>query len=98
MTLRQLVWMRDAKQRDQWNHTSMLAAVIANTVRDSSKRAKPFDIQDFHPFQRSQTTGKRKKTAAQLLAKLAAFDGQQPQTVTEKTWTQKMSSNHQSKS
>lgn len=81
--------MVSEKRIDDWNHTALIAAVIANTARDTKKRAKPFNVEDFHPCRTYQP--KRKQTAAQMFAKLAAFDGQQPQTVTEKTWKPKRS-------
>lgn len=77
------------KRIDEWNHTALISAVIANTARDTKKRSKPFNVEDFHPIQSYRP--KRKQTAAQMFAKLAALDGQQPQTVTEKTWKPKMS-------
>ena len=51
-TLRELVWMADAKQTDAWNHTAAVLAMLANTHRNP-KKARPFKPSDFHPGTRS---------------------------------------------
>ncbi|MEO2031482.1 MAG: hypothetical protein ABGZ35_05305 [Planctomycetaceae bacterium] len=48
MTLRELVWMAEARSRDHWNHTSAILALTANTHRDP-KKSKTFKPTDFHP-------------------------------------------------
>jgi hypothetical protein len=53
-TLRELVWMADARQTDDWNHTAALLALLANVHRDPRK-THPFQPADFHPgVQRTQ--------------------------------------------
>ncbi len=47
-TLRELVWMADARQLDEWNHTAAVLAMLANTHRDP-KKTRPFKPADFHP-------------------------------------------------
>lgn len=82
--------MSEARQLTDWNHTASILAIIAEVNRDREKRSRPFEARDFHPFSRQTYTRKPQKTAAELFAKLAAWgDGQQPQTVTEKTWNPK---------
>ena len=51
-TLRELVWMADARQTDAWNHTAAVLAMLANTHRNP-KKARPFKPSDFHPGTRS---------------------------------------------
>jgi len=47
-TLRELLWMADARHTNEWNHTSALLAMLANTHRDP-KKTGPFKPGDFHP-------------------------------------------------
>jgi hypothetical protein len=49
LTLRELAWLAESRQRDQWNHTASLMALIANVNRDPKKGrlARP---EDFHPL------------------------------------------------
>lgn len=42
--------MTEARQKDEWQRTSSMIAMIANTVRDTKKRPKPFEPKDFDPF------------------------------------------------
>ena len=48
MTLRELVLMADARQREAWGRLSALLATIANDNRDPKKRAVSPD--DFNPY------------------------------------------------
>ena len=48
LTLRELVWMAEAKQTDDWNHTAALLAMLGNIHRDP-KKGKAFRPADFHP-------------------------------------------------
>ena len=54
LTLRELVWMAEARTRHDWSQTSSLLALIANAHRDR-KKAKPFKPSDFDP-----TTGRHR--------------------------------------
>lgn len=38
------------RQRQQWNHTAGLMALIANVNRDPQKRPQPYEPADFHPL------------------------------------------------
>lgn len=49
LTLRELVWMADGRQSEAWNHTASLLAMLANIYRDTKKRPRPFQMQNFHP-------------------------------------------------
>lgn len=50
MTLRDLVPMARARQRDNWQHTAWLSALLANCHRDTAKKKKPFVPNDFNPL------------------------------------------------
>ena len=50
-TLRELKWMADEALAHAWNHTSAVCAMIANTVRDPKKRARPYTPGEFHPVE-----------------------------------------------
>lgn len=41
--------MAEAKQREAWNHTASLMALVVNLVRDPRK-GSPAKPEDFHPF------------------------------------------------
>lgn len=49
MTLRQLLWMAEGQGRERWAHTSLLAAILANTNRDP-KKGRPLKPDDFNPY------------------------------------------------
>jgi hypothetical protein len=49
-TLRELLWMVQAKMKHDWDGTSTLWAIIANTVRDPKQKKEPFLPTDIHPF------------------------------------------------
>ena len=57
-TLRELVDMTQARQRDAWNHTASVMALLANVNRDP-KKGRPFKPADFHPSPSKKA--KRKK-------------------------------------
>ena len=52
-TLRELVWMHDAKARSDWNHTASLMCLIANA--HSGGKGRKFTVDDFHPLARRKT-------------------------------------------
>lgn len=41
--------MAEARQREQWNHTAALLALLANCHRDP-RRSRAFTLNDFHPL------------------------------------------------
>jgi len=47
--LRQLLWMVEGHGREQWAHTSVICALIANTHRDPRK-GRSFSPDDFNPY------------------------------------------------
>lgn len=51
LTLRELVWMAEARQSDLWNHTAALLALLANAHRDP-KKTRPLKPADFHPHRK----------------------------------------------
>lgn len=51
LTLRELVWMAEARQSDLWNHTAALLALLANAHRDP-KKTRPLKPVDFHPHRK----------------------------------------------
>jgi len=50
LTLRQLVWMVDARRQDQWSHTAAVMALTANVHRNPKRRSQPFSPAEFHPL------------------------------------------------
>lgn len=50
MTLRELVWMVDARRRDEWQHTSAVLAMLANVHRNPKKKPQPFTPAEFNPL------------------------------------------------
>jgi hypothetical protein len=44
------VQLAEARQRDQWLHTSSLLALLASIHRDPKKRRQPYSARDFDPF------------------------------------------------
>lgn len=46
--------MVEGRQRDQWQHTAEVLAMIANTVRNPKKRRRPFTGKMFYPFGKQQ--------------------------------------------
>ncbi len=75
--------MAEARQVDAWNHTALLAVILANANRDDKKKKQPFEIHDFHPF--CERPKKQRKSGAELLDKICRFDGIEPSVVTEST-------------
>lgn len=49
MTLRQLLWMAEARSKDAWARTSAVMALLANLHRDP-KKTRPFRPIDFDPY------------------------------------------------
>lgn len=79
------MWMADAQQVEEWNRASLLAALLAEPHRDTTKRSRPFGVEDFHPWLRAR---RGRRSAAELLAKLEAVDGTSF-VVDETTWAPK---------
>jgi len=46
--------MVEGKVCDEWNRTSMIACILANSNRDP-KKSKAFTMSDFHPLLKSKT-------------------------------------------
>jgi len=53
LTLRELVWMAEAKARNEWTHTSAVMALMANAHRDP-KKTRVFTPADFNPYATSE--------------------------------------------
>ena len=49
LTIRDRMWMAEAKSRDNWTHTSAVLAMTANCHRDP-KKTKAFKPADFDPY------------------------------------------------
>ena len=64
MTLRELLWMAEARSRGDWAHTAALMALIANVNRDP-KKSRSFKPADFDPF-RQKTVGGRRAEAIEV--------------------------------
>ena len=50
MTLRELLWMAEARGRADWGRTSAMLALLANAHRDP-KRSRAFKPTDFNPYE-----------------------------------------------
>ena len=48
MTLRELVWLAEARQREAWSHTSQILAMVYNSHR--GKGTRPMKPAEFNPF------------------------------------------------
>ena len=55
-TLRELIWMTEARQRDAWDRAASLMTLLANCHRDPKKPA--FGPHLFHPFLQRPTVRK----------------------------------------
>jgi hypothetical protein len=66
LTLRELVWMAEARQSDLWNHTAALLALLANAHRDP-KKTRPLKPIDFHPYRSSKPTTAAPKAPISIL-------------------------------
>ena len=53
LTLRELVWMAEARLQAEWAQTSSVMALIANANRDPKKHG-PFKPGDFDPTQKAK--------------------------------------------
>ena len=56
-TLRELVWMAEARRRDMWDHTAGLLALLYNINRDP-KRSRAMRPEDFHPLRQQSRNRK----------------------------------------
>jgi len=50
LTLRELVWLAEARGSHEWEQTAAVLAMLANTHRDPKKRPTPYKPNDFNPF------------------------------------------------
>ena len=64
MTLRELLWMAEARSRGDWAHTAAVMALIANVNRDP-KKSRSFKPADFDPF-RQKTARDRRAEAIEV--------------------------------
>lgn len=77
-TLRELVWMAEARGRDQWTHTSSVLALIANVNRDP-KKTRPYKPSDFNPYEARRSTAAGIPITKQTLGMLkSVFVNNQP--------------------
>lgn len=67
MTLRELVWMADARRRDGWQHTSALLAMLANVHRNPKKKPQPFTPAEFNPLADERKKPVKAKTGVRTL-------------------------------
>ena len=64
MTLRELFWMAEARQRDQWNQTAQILAMIYNAHRNPKARLmKPAEFHPHHHQRRKPHAAKIKDLA-----------------------------------
>ena len=69
LTLRELVWAADARQRADWARTSAQLALLANVNRDPKKQPKPFSPEDFNPYARPAGNESRNTDIVKLTPK-----------------------------
>jgi len=62
-TLRELLWMREGKASESWDHTAAIVATLANIHRDN-KKTKAITIDQIHPYLKPQATNKPLPMAA----------------------------------
>ncbi len=60
LTLRELLWMTDARRNDQWSHTAAVMALTANVHRNPKKRSQPYTPAEFHPLVEQKKTPTKK--------------------------------------
>ena len=53
LTLRQLVWAAEGRNRSEWSRAAAVLAMIANTARDPKKKPSPWQPGDFNPYTES---------------------------------------------
>jgi len=53
MTLREICWAMEARQRSMWAPFSSLMALIANVNRDAKRHPRPYSPADYDPFSKS---------------------------------------------
>ena len=75
-TLRELVYMVEGRQKDQWNHTSHVLCILANANRDP-KRFGAFKPADFNPM----IQRRRIPDAPITVLRDVFIDGKQPDVV-----------------
>lgn len=46
--------MAKARQSEAWDHTSLLANILANAHRNQKERPQAYPIHHFHPYKRTQ--------------------------------------------
>jgi hypothetical protein len=66
LTLRELVWMADARRRDGWQHTSAVLAMLANVHRNPKKKPQPFTPSEFNPLVNERKKAKAKTGVSTL--------------------------------
>lgn len=85
-TLRELVWMVEARSAAQWNHTAALLALVANCHRDPKKRPRPFTPRTFHPHHQARRLQHEPPPVRQMsFDRFAAYWGLDPAEFQETT-------------
>lgn len=62
--MRELHWMADGRQRDQWNHTAQLLAMLYSAFRGKGQRT--LGPADFHPLVKKPTAAMTLKQLSEL--------------------------------
>ena len=52
---------------ERWDHTSFLAATIAECHRNPEKRSTPITPEELHPFRRKRTSGRGTRLTKELI-------------------------------
>jgi hypothetical protein len=50
--------MAEGRLQSEWDHTSVILALLANVHRDPKKR-RPYRPEDFHPYRKKRSSGIR---------------------------------------
>lgn len=68
--------MAEGASRDRWAHTSAQIWIVAESKRNSKKRARPFSPADFNPWERraNRSDNGKRLTVGVLLAMKGLFD------------------------
>ena len=76
MTLRELAWAAEGRQRAEWNRTAALLATVVNVNRDTKRHPAPYKPEEFNPYaQRSRRNDIVKLDAEQSVKALAGVLG-----------------------
>lgn len=83
LTLRELMWMADARRHHDWGQVSSMLAATYEVHRDPKRRRKPFQPSEFNPL--LQRPGRLPKVTVSQLASMLGAAGQGPAVPADKS-------------